>query len=190
MITIARYLVVVAFSVVGLGSCTCHREVPEHGETLGPRDGFSAALPTHRRPQARPTQELRLSQINPIIPTLPRAADTPTPAQVTLPDDFPPDVPVYKDAELFGVQPVAQDGHTVLFRVDAEANEVFGYYRDDMQTQGWKVSQEYQTSHQSFLSFQKGKTVTNITVAKDPKTGKQIVAIMYYEERVLPFPEF
>ena len=59
-----------------------------------------------------------------------------------------------------------------------------------MQTKGWDVTQEYQNKEQSFLSFKKGKTITNMTIAKDPRTGKQIVAIMYYEEEDLPFKEF
>jgi len=185
-----RYLVLVGSIMLALGSCTCHRDVPEKEAAFEHRKGFSAALPTVRRPEARPTQELRLSQITPVIPTVSLPAGTPTPAQLALPEDFPEDVPVYKDSELFGVQQVGQDGHTVLFRVDAEASEVFNYYHENMATKGWKVSQEYQTPHQSFLSFQKGKTVTNMTVAKDPKTGKQVVAIMYYEEKDLPFPEF
>jgi hypothetical protein len=29
-----------------------------------------------------------------------------------------------------------------------------------------------------------------MTIAKDPRTGKQIVAMMYYDEEDLPFPEF
>ncbi len=190
MLTIARYAVLTVLSTVAFGSCTCHRDLPQQEETFGQRHGFSAALPTARRPEARPTQELRLSQIAPIVPTLPAVASTPTPANVALPDDFPQDVPVYKDAEIFGVQQVGHDGHTVLFRVDAEPSQVFSYYRDNMSNQGWKVSQEYQTPHQSFLSFQKGKTVTNMTVAKDPKTGKQVVAIMYYQDQDLPFPDF
>jgi hypothetical protein len=32
--------------------------------------------------------------------------------------------------------------------------------------------------------------ITNLTISKDPKTGRQVVAIMYYEEEDLPFPEF
>ena len=29
-----------------------------------------------------------------------------------------------------------------------------------------------------------------MTIAKDPRTGKQLIAIMYYKEEPLPFPEF
>ena len=44
---------------------------------------------------------------------------------------------------------------------------------------------------QSFLSFKKGNTVTNMSVSKDPKTGKpKIAVVMYYDEEPLPFPEF
>ena len=55
-----------------------------------------------------------------------------------------------------------------------------------MSGDGWNVFQEYQHKNQSFVSFRKGKMINNMTVAKDPRTGKQIVAVMYYEEQPLP----
>jgi hypothetical protein len=124
-------------------------------------------------------------------PTLPPAADTPTPGGVVeLPDDFPEDVPVFEKAEPFAVQNVAQNGRTVLFHADAEPKVVFGFYKESMEKSGWDMTQDYQTKHQSFLSFKKGSTVTNVTIAKDAKTGKQVIALMYYEEPELSFPEF
>jgi hypothetical protein len=29
-----------------------------------------------------------------------------------------------------------------------------------------------------------------VTIVKDPNSGRRVVAVMYYEEEELPFPEF
>lgn len=185
-----RSLVVMAATALAFQSCTCHREEPDAEPTLSQRSGFSAVFPTRRRDIQRDLEPLRAARATAAPPTLPAAAGTPTPGLVDLPDDFPTDVPLYEGAEPFAVQPMASDGRTVLFRIEAEPKEIFGFYRENMPAQGWSLSQEYQTKDQSFLSFKKGSMITNVTIAKDPRSDRQIIALMYYEEQELPFPEF
>jgi hypothetical protein len=132
----------------------------------------------------------RLARITPIEPTVPEAEETPPKDDAGLPEDFPVDIPLFEDAETFAVQNLAQGAKNVLFYVDAEAPKVFDFYKENMGHEGWKPTQEYQQQYQSFLSFKKDKMITNLTISKDPKTGRQVVAIMYYEEEDLPFPEF
>ena len=165
--------------VVSLQSCTCHQDPPDTTSRIEQRSGFNAALPTRKR-EARSEDELARARLTPNLPpTLPPVADTPTPGVVTLPENFPSDVPIYGDAEPVAVQNVAHDGRTVLFHVDAEPKEVFTFYKEKMNKVGWNTEQEYATKSQSFLSFKKGSTITNVTVATDPKTGKQVIAVMY-----------
>jgi hypothetical protein len=178
-------------SIVSFQSCTCHQDRPDTTARIEQRSGFNATLPTRKR-EARPDDgDLARARLTPNLPpTLPPAGDTPTPGVVALPDTFPSDVPIFGDAEPVAVQNVAHDGRTVLFHVDAEPNEVFTFYKDKMNKVGWNTEQEYSTKAQSFLSFKKGNTITNVTVATDAKTGKQVIAVMYYDEPDLPFPEF
>jgi hypothetical protein len=165
--------------------------VPEATTKIEQRGGFNAALPTRKREPHQENDVLARARLTPEVPpTLPKAVDTPTPGVVALPDNFPTDVPIFKDAEPVAVQKVAHDGHTVLFHVDAEAKEVFSFYKEKMNKVGWNTEQEYTNKGQSFLSFKKGSTITNVTIAKDAKTGKQVIAVMYYDEPELPFPEF
>ena len=178
-------------SVISIQSCTCHEEPPlETSSKIGERGGFNAALPTRKRDARKDDDALARMRLTPEIPpTLPPTAP-PTQGTVELPDNFPSDVPVFKDAEPVAVQNVAHNGHTVLFHVDAEPKEVFSFYKEKMGKVGWNSEQEYTTKSQSFLSFKKGNTITNVTIAKDAKTGKQVIAVMYYDEPDLPFPEF
>jgi hypothetical protein len=174
-----------------LGSCTCHRDLPEPPQAEKRAPGFQAALPTRRGPD-RPGGEVLVARATPreTPPTVSLPAETPTAGLTDLPEDFPEDIPIFKDAKPFAVQELAGNAKNVILQVNADAPEVFTYYKSNMETQGWNVTQEYAQKHQSFLSFKKGQMITNMTIAKDPRTGKQLIAIMYYEEQPLPFPEF
>ena len=190
MVRRLRPLLVMAIGALAFQSCTCHQEQSESEPVISKRSGFNAALPTRRREARHDSKALSMVRVTPVAPTLPAAVETPTAGVVELPEDFPSDVPVFEKAEAFAVQPTASNGRTVLFHVDAEPKEIFSFYKDNMQTQGWNMSQDYQTKDQSFLSFKKGKTITNVTIAKDPRSGRQIIALMYYQEQDLSFPEF
>jgi hypothetical protein len=115
----------------------------------------------------------------------------PTPDQASVPDNFPEGVPIPEGSHVMAVQSLANDARNVIFATDAESPQIFNLYKDSMKGNGWgNPTQEYQGKEQSFLSFKKGETITNISVSKDPKTGQRIIAVMYYEEKPLPFPEF
>lgn len=181
-------LAIVALGVLPFGSCTCNRETPEPPGRVAVRSpGGFGAMVTPRKPLVPSEGEITPRAPEPAAaPTLPAA----TPGVVNLPEDFPPDVPVFEGSELMAVQKLANNARSVIFNVQAEAPQVFTFYKDSMKGKGWDVTQEYEAKEQSFLSFQKGKTITNLSVTKDPKSGKRIIAIMYYEQEDLPFPEF
>jgi hypothetical protein len=188
-----RALGCIAIASLSFASCTCQRDLPEPPAAPAARKGGFGALAPTTRGLAQSGAEERVAQAapTPIPPTLPAAADeSPTPATAELPENFPRDVPVFKDAEVFAVQDLAQSAKNVLFHVDAESPEVFSFYKDNMRSEGWNVAQEYTAKEQSFLSFRKGRMITNVTIVKDPNSGKRVVAVMYYEEEELPFPEF
>jgi len=176
---------------MSMGSCTCHRDLPEPTQVEKRAPGLQASLPTRKGPQ-RPDTDKMVARATPEKPqpTLPTPGGTPTAGVAELPTDFPEDIPLFKDSKPLAVQELAGNAHNVIFQVDAEAPEVFTYYKSNMKGEGWDVKQEYEQKGQSFLSFQKGDMITNMTIAKDPRTGKQLIAIMYYKEEPLPFPEF
>ena len=115
----------------------------------------------------------------------------PTADQSKVPDNFPDGVPLPYGGKVMAVQSLANNAHNVVFSTDSDTPDTFNLYKNTMSGNGWgNPTQEYQGKDQSFLSFKKGDTITNISVSKDPKTGKRIVAVMYYDEKPLPFPEF
>lgn len=189
----------VAFAAaMAFSSCTCQRDVPEppqRNSRLGAESAWKG-LPTAARDSrdrdriegqvARRDLPARRSMSTP----LPTSNRPEPPEDVAIPDDFPSDVPVFKDAEVFGVQNLAAGAKNVLFHTEGDVPEVFDFYKDSMSGEGWDVKQEYQQANQSFLSFEKDDMITNMTVARDPQTGKQVIAVMYYKQQPLPFEEF
>src|SRR5262245_51240756 len=131
-----RLALVVFCTMFTFQSCTCHQETADTATKTEPRgSGFNAALPTRKR-EPRPEDDvlarMRLTPNVPptLPPTVPAAA---TPGKVELPENFPADVPIFKDAEPVAVQNVAHDGRSVLFHVDAEPKEVFSFYKEKME---------------------------------------------------------
>jgi hypothetical protein len=182
-------LAAVAVSLLPVSSCTCHQETPEPPPKLAARPlSFGAGV----TPRQLPDQLQAQGVITPRMIT-PAAAPSlpPTPDQSKIPDNFPEGVPLPYGAKVMAVQNLANNAQSVVFSTDSDTPETFNLYKNTMTGSGWgNPTQEYQGKEQSFLSFKKGDTITNISVSKDPKTGKRIVAVMYYEEKPLPFPEF
>lgn len=191
----ATVMAVVLAVAMAFSSCTCQRDVPDPPQRtsrLGAERKWSG-LPTRVRDQNDLPQR-EIPRDMPIQRARPSALPTGKPPMneenVEIPADFPADVPVFKDAEVFGVQNLAAGAKNVLFHTDGDVPEVFNFYKSSMSGEGWDVKQEYEQGNQSFLSFEKDNMITNMTVARDPQTGKQVIAVMYYKQQPLDFEEF
>lgn len=166
------HLLLLAMTV---SSCTCGSEAPAPPVALPTRPpGFQNTAPPKPTATAAPQ-----------APTATVAAQpSPTSETLALPDDFPKDIPVMDGATVAAVQKLGGGAHNVLFTTKAEGPQIFDFYKDDLKQKGHEVTQQYQTTGQSFLSFKKGNLVTNVVIAKDPKDPKKrVVGIMYYEEQ-------
>jgi hypothetical protein len=183
-------LAALAVGVLPFSSCTCRNATPETPvSTVERRSGGFGAVATRKLPE-------RVAEVV-TPPELPAATPPPlptkpaTPDQGSIPDNFPEGIPVPDGSKVMAVQSLANDARNVIFAMDGDDPGLFRMYKNTMENSGWgKPTQQYEGKEQSFLSFKKGDTITNISVSKDPKTGRRIVAVMYYEEQPLPFPEF
>jgi len=187
----------VLLGAVLFSSCTCSNQNPP-APTAAPADvperksGFQAGAanasptPTAGGQAAAPT-----ATANAVTPTAaPTAATTPIGEPVALPSNFPADVPVFKDAQVSQVQSLANDANNVVFTTTGPVNEVYSFYQDKMAKSGFKVTQQFSRGNHAFATFQKGKLIANVTIAEDPRNpGKQIIAIMYEEEKPLAWDE-
>jgi len=173
----------VLVSAAAFTSCTCHKEVSAPPTLQEPPSGFHAAQAT----QAKPTRQMRAMASTPSAP----AEGTPREQPAGVPADFPKDVPIYKDATVSQVQDLANNAHNVIFSSSAPIADVFSFYQGSMTKDGWKVTQQFQRSDHAFATFQKGDMVTNLTVAPDiHNPGKQLIVIMYEEQKPLEFEDF
>jgi hypothetical protein len=180
-------LVALAISLLPFSSCTCQSETPEPPAKVAAKPGGFGAMVTPRKAPQVVEAQITPNQVTPLgAPTI-----GPTPDQSKIPDNFPEGVPVPEGAKVMAVQTLANNARSVIFATEGETPELFNLYKNTMSGSGWgKPTQEYQGKEQSFLSFKKGETITNISVTKDPRTGKRVIAVMYYDEKPLPFAEF
>ncbi|MGD9763026.1 MAG: hypothetical protein AB7V27_04850 [Candidatus Binatia bacterium] len=179
-------LALVALLLLPFGSCTCRGHAPEVPPTPASRKAGWSIKPTPRAAPDRAEGETAHREAE--AREAPTAIGTPN--QSEIPVDFPEDIPVPEGSEVTAVQQLANGAHNVIFATEDETPKLFDLYKGNMSGKEWDVTQEYQGKEQSFLSFRKGDTITNVSITKDPKTGKKVVAVMYYEEEPLPFPEF
>lgn len=181
----------IALCVLPFSSCTCSSSTPEMPPAKPTRSsGFGGLKPTMRSlPEAPERVEgvITPDAVETRVP--PTVIGTPA-NEARIPDDFPSDIPVYAGANVMAAQVMANKATNVIFGVDAERPEVFNFYKNTMTGNGWKTTQQYEGNDQSFLTFEKDGVTTNVSITKDPKTGKKVIAVMYYKEEPLPFPEF
>ena len=183
-------LAAVAVGLLPFSSCTCQPEAPEAPQKVADRrTGFGAVTTPRKLPERIEGQITPRDLEAQAAPTLPPKKATPD--QSSVPDNFPEGVPIPEGSHVMAVQSLANDAHNVIFATEGDTPQIFDLYKKSMGSSGWgHPTQEYQGKEQSFLSFKKGDTITNISVSKDPKSGQRIIAVMYYEEKPLPFPEF
>lgn len=182
------FLATLAFGSCGsCTSCGCRKEEASQAPRLfpSPQSGFALGTPRPGVPEVK-RQSVEVPTIEATEPS-----QLPSPvSEVPLPEDFPQDVPLFEGSQPFAVQSLAGNAKNVLFHVDAERSQVFQHYREQMQRQGWKLTQEYDARYQSFLAFKKDDMIAQMTISTDPRTEKRVVAIMYQKEEPLPFEEF
>ena len=184
----------VLLGAVLFSSCTCRNQNPPAPaaapvEVPARKSGFQAdaTTPSPVAAHATPTATAK-AEITPTAAVT--AGTTPTAAPVALPSDFPSDVPVFKDSQVSQVQGLANNASNVLFTTSGKVDEVFSFYQDKMAKAGYKVTQQFSRPNHAFATFQKGKLIANVTIAEDPHNpGKNIIAIMYEEEKPLAWDE-
>ena len=174
------------FAASLFNSCTCHKQVEEVAQapTAAERPaGFHSSRPTVlAATPAAPAPEAKA-----------KLAPTPTPGTgaVAVPNDFPSDVSLMKDAEVAQVNQMAGNARQVLVRTEQEQKQLYSFYEQDLRSKGWVLEQNYQAKEQGFLGFRKGNMVLNMTIANDPKNpGKRVVGIMYQEDKPPEFGDF
>jgi hypothetical protein len=180
-------LAALAVSLLPFSSCTCQSQAPAPPK-VAERSGFGAIMTPRKLPE-RVEARITPREVEP------PEQEPPTPpakvSQGTVPENFPEGVPIPEGSEVMAVQKLANDASNVVFATEGDSPQLFKLYKDTMQDKGWgNPTQEYEGKDQSFLSFKKDATIINISVSKDPRSGRRVVAVMYYEEKPLPFSEF
>lgn len=173
-----RYLfIAVLCAAMSVSSCKCSQTSPPVEEK--PKADIKAKPPAVATAVTTPTAKA--------MPTAEQAAAERPP----LPEDFPAEIPLFEGAEVERVQPLANEAKNVIFVSDKGVPEIATFYRKKLEGGGWKMTQNSERPNHAFLAFKKGNMITNIQVVEDSRyPGKRLIAIMYENEKELPFEEF
>lgn len=87
---------------------------------------------------------------------------------VALPEDFPKDMPLMKDAV---VQMVAGagDNQIIMLAVGAPVAEVLAFYQENLKAQGWKIDATTNTGEGAMLNASKAGGQALVTISKNGK---------------------
>ncbi len=91
------------------------------------------------------------------------------PALGQLPSDFPADVPTYPGAVVQQSMSVPNHSLFVTFLTTASREEVYGFYRKQLQNHGWSISEASDDKHHLTVS-KKGRTVSIMAIASGART--------------------
>lgn len=95
---------------------------------------------------------------------------------VKLPEDFPKDIFVYKNADVKMTMEVPQ-GKSVIFLTKDGVSKVTEAYKKEMAGKGWKKEMAMDMGEQTSLIFKKNKRMAQILIGKeDDKTMINIIA--------------
>src|SRR6266576_1185416 len=93
-----------------------------------------------------------------------------------LPDDFPRDVPILRDATVKVV--MSQGERTIVhLHTSASIGDAATFYDAELKRQGWKIESTTNTGEMFAVSAKKGKTVCGVTVTKEDKRTLVRIAI-------------
>jgi hypothetical protein len=166
-------------------SCTCERALPPVPKEQAPE--FRERAKALRTESPSPA----VAQATPTPKAEQLAVASPEPSPAELPQDFPPDVPIYAGAQLSQVHELPNNAHNVIFRAAGEVDDINRFYHEKLQAAGWNVVQQFARKNHAFMTYKKGNLVANITIAEDARDpSNKVIAIMYEEEQPLPFDEF
>lgn len=87
-------------------------------------------------------------------------------ASVSLPDNFPKDVPIITGAKLTLASEIGGNTFNVAFESSKSLKEVLEYYKTEVEKNGWKIEQAIQIADGGTLQAKKGKQVLVVTFGK------------------------
>lgn len=95
-----------------------------------------------------------------------------------LPDDYPKDVPVYKDAKIVVTQTISEkDGRNLVLESDDSAEAIANFYKKELAAQAWTIDNTMTTGGMNMMTATKAnrQLTVNITNADDKRTVMQFV---------------
>lgn len=100
-------------------------------------------------------------------------------SNVSLPKNFPSDLPIYKPSTLVGATASDNKNYSATAKTNDSVDTVLNYYRTNMANQGWTSDNESSFTDGTLLSFKKDNRAATISVTnqKTEPTEKTWISI-------------
>lgn len=105
---------------------------------------------------------------------------------VSLPSDFPKDIPVYPDSKtLTASTDPSQGGASVTFQSSDDVAKATRWYEDRLKNDGWKQSSSFTAGGSEIRAYEKGTVKLSFTIqaANGEEKGGCIITIVRAEEK-------
>lgn len=94
-----------------------------------------------------------------------------------LPTDFPDDVPLYGNARPLASMAAPSHGMVVTLRSTDTPAQLFAWYQEHYQSQGWEIEHAKEERARSTLVARKGNRVSSIVIQGVPGTTQALLSV-------------
>ena len=166
MISIQRWAIAVGaivFIALCFGACGGEKDAPEKSAL----DKALSALPPEQRPKIERGEKGEIRYEGQTQAGEKYVAQLG--GNVTLPSNFPEDIPLYPDAVPFSAMETG--GGTTILSLDSDeqAPEVYGFYKEQLPASGWTIENELNVGGQRVLTAIKGDRKAVIQIESTDK---------------------
>ena len=108
-------------------------------------------------------------------PEVPEEGGKVSGAQTGLPENFPPDIPLFEPSEILSSRS-SQESIQLNLQTDASAARVRKFYQQEMEDLGWKLTGRGTANDNGVLTFKKDERGAQIIITSDP-TGPTLIVL-------------
>lgn len=161
-------------SFVGCGKKEAPAQAAPARETAAPPAPAKAVPAPAAQPVTKPEPEAAANAVEAPAPAVTASEDeapqTVKTALVSLPADFPKDVPIFENSTIEAAMSIGGEQHQIVGNAHAGLDEVVSFYKKECAARGWKETMTMAQGGEeaaSFSTYEKNGRAMTVTVAQN-----------------------
>lgn len=107
---------------------------------------------------------------------VPEEEGTVSGVRTNVPENFPPDIPLFEPAEILSSLE-SQERIQVTLQTEVSAGRVSQFYQQGMKDLGWKLTGRGMANDNGVLSFEKSERHAQLVITSDPEGGSTLIIL-------------